>query len=275
MRSASAGMIAHLDQSSTTLTWCWKAVRRDAQIFGFTTHDKDLVINGVTYKASTGMTASAAQAKVGMAVDNMEITGFLGGPDVTAADMRAGVWDGCEITVYMVNWADVTQSMPVQGGKVGNISMHDEIYVAEMLSLTSALQSTVGRVCTKRCDADLGDTRCGINLAAWTVTGTVTSVVDNQTFDGTFLPAVAGGLITWTSGLNNTQSMEVSTLGASTIGLILPMDYNVAVGDAYSISAGCDKNLSTCLNAFSNVLNFRGFPHIPGPDKVLAYPDAT
>ena len=35
---------------------------------------------------------------------------------------------------------------------------------------------------------------------------------------------------------------------------------------------GCDRQLSTCRDRFDNVVNFRGFPHIPGDDFVLKYP---
>lgn len=35
---------------------------------------------------------------------------------------------------------------------------------------------------------------------------------------------------------------------------------------------GCDRQLGTCRDRFDNVVNFRGFPHIPGSDFVLRYP---
>src|SRR5262249_6848174 len=35
---------------------------------------------------------------------------------------------------------------------------------------------------------------------------------------------------------------------------------------------GCDRQLATCRDLFGNVVNFRGFPHIPGNDFVLKYP---
>ena len=37
---------------------------------------------------------------------------------------------------------------------------------------------------------------------------------------------------------------------------------------------GCDRQLATCRGRFGNVVNFRGFPHIPGNDFVLKYPRA-
>ena len=47
----------------------------------------------------------------------------------------------------------------------------------------------------------------------------------------------------------------------------------IAVGDDFVVRAGCDKRLETCRDRFANVVNFRGFPHIPGQDTVIRYPN--
>lgn len=277
MRSASAGLIAHLAQETTTLAWCWKVTRRDAQVFGFTTHDRDLVMAGVTYSAESGFAASAAQSKLGSSVDNLDISGAITAEVITEADILAGIWDGADIVVSVVNWADLTQGeMIVQTGTIGNVQAAGNGYIAEMRSLSQALQNTVGRVITRRCDADLGDSRCGITLASYTVTGSVSAdSSDWRTFTASDLPASPGGLLTWTSGLNDGLSMGIRTASAGSIGLDLPMAYAVMAGDTYTASAGCDKNASTCSGTYSNIINFRGAPFIPGPDAVMAYPNAS
>jgi hypothetical protein len=43
-------------------------------------------------------------------------------------------------------------------------------------------------------------------------------------------------------------------------------------GDHPDISLGCDKRSSTCSGRFDNLLNFRGFPTIPGEDFLTVYP---
>lgn len=45
----------------------------------------------------------------------------------------------------------------------------------------------------------------------------------------------------------------------------------IAAGDTFAVTAGCDKRLPTCRDRFNNVVNFRGFPHIPGNDFVTRY----
>ena len=48
----------------------------------------------------------------------------------------------------------------------------------------------------------------------------------------------------------------------------------IAAGDAFAVRAGCDKRFSTCDAKFANVMNFQGFPDIPG-DDFLAVNAAT
>jgi uncharacterized phage protein (TIGR02218 family) len=44
----------------------------------------------------------------------------------------------------------------------------------------------------------------------------------------------------------------------------------ISVGDTFVVTAGCDKRFATCRDRFSNTVNFRGFPHIPGNDFVIS-----
>ena len=38
-------------------------------------------------------------------------------------------------------------------------------------------------------------------------------------------------------------------------------------------SRGCDRQFATCRDRFGNAVNFRGFPHMPGEEAVLRYPN--
>ena len=50
------------------------------------------------------------------------------------------------------------------------------------------------------------------------------------------------------------------------------MSAAIVAGDAFMVSAGCDKRFPTCKAKFDNAVNFRGFPHMPGNDFALSYP---
>ena len=52
-----------------------------------------------------------------------------------------------------------------------------------------------------------------------------------------------------------------------------PTPRDIAIADTFSVSAGCDKQFGTCREKFSNGVNFRGFPHMPGNDFSVSYPN--
>lgn len=276
MKAASAGLITHLAQETTTLATCWKITRRDTTVMGFTSHIESLTVSGTTYSADMGSyVPSTIRTSSDMAVDNLELQAVFDSAYITEQDLRAGKYDFAQVEIFQVNYTDVSQGvLKLRRGWLGEVASHGHYFQAELRGLMQALQQTVGRVYGKRCDADLGDARCMVSLAGITLSGTVTSVASRQQFDGTAIPARRGGLLTWTSGANVGFRMEVQSLGVSTIALVLPMGYDIAAGDSYTVYPGCDKLLSTCKATFNNVVNFRGHPYIPGPDRALSYPDA-
>ena len=77
MRQLPAALQSALDSGTTTLCWCWKLTTRDGAVLGFTDHDRDLDFDGVTYRATTGFTASDMQSSLGLNVDNLEVAGAL------------------------------------------------------------------------------------------------------------------------------------------------------------------------------------------------------
>jgi uncharacterized phage protein (TIGR02218 family) len=47
----------------------------------------------------------------------------------------------------------------------------------------------------------------------------------------------------------------------------------VVVGDTFSATAGCDRTFATCRDRFGNTVNFGVFPHMPGTDFAMSYPN--
>jgi uncharacterized phage protein (TIGR02218 family) len=94
---------AHLRTGVTTLCRCWAIWRSDDVTFGFTDHDCDLSFEGITFRADTGLSASALQQSTGLSVDNTEALGLLSAASVTEADIDAGRFDGAEVRAWLVN----------------------------------------------------------------------------------------------------------------------------------------------------------------------------
>ena len=87
----------------------------------------------------------------------------------------------------------------------------------------------------------------------------------------------AYGCITFETGVNGGRTYEIkaSTLvGGDIISTHLQLDFVGNAGDRFTIYPGCDKSRGTCLHTFNNVVNFRGFPDVPGQDFVSAYTTA-
>lgn len=166
MKSIPAALQAHLNSRNTTLVTCWKVTRTDGKVFGFTEHDVDLVIDGVTYKAATGFTPSSVVASNNLAVDNLECLGVLDSVDIKEEDLLAGRWDGAKVEIFMVNWQDPSQGKVILPGWgwVGEVSVRRGRFVAEVRGLTQALQQTILELVSPLCRADLGDARCKVRL---------------------------------------------------------------------------------------------------------------
>ena len=81
-------------------------------------------------------------------------------------------------------------------------------------------------------------------------------------------------MLTWTSGANAGRAVRVASHAGAELGLARGMRFAIAEGDAFVVTAGCDKSFAMCGARFGNRTNFRGFPHMPGPEAVLAGPAA-
>jgi len=282
-----AQMQTDLEGGATHHALCWQLVRRDAQVFGFTNHDKDLTFDSVTYKAETGMNPSAIAQSTGLNIDNMDVMGVLNQASIDEDDIASGQYDNALITCYLVDWRDTSLRSIILAGSVGEISRGNLGFVAEVRGLAHALNQKTGDTYTPTCRVDVGTPKCGVNLAGtsssginYTVASTVTfvngrnlfrsdTVAIQATIDGWF----SRGVITWTSGANAGAQMEIKTHvqegDFNTILLWEPMPYDIEVGDAYSVTVGCDGAASTCFARFDNLINFRGFNLIPGNDIIL------
>lgn len=110
---------------------------------------------------------------------------------------------------------------------------------------------------------------------AWTQQGTVTGVgADTKQVFTDAGKAEADdyykyGKLTWLTGDNAGFSMEVKAFASGQFTLFEGMYYAISIGDTYSVYAGCNKAMSTCITKFDNILNFRGEPYLPGLDEAV------
>ena len=285
MKSLSPALQAHLDDGTTTLAWCWKITRADGVSFGFTDHDRALAFDGTDYEPESGLSASEIRSGSDLSVDSQDAEGALSSDRITETDILDGRWDNALVEVWRVNWAAPGQRVLIRRGAIGELRRGRLSFVAEVRSMAHVLGQTVGRVFQGTCDAALGDGRCGINLndAAYSGAGTVLDPIRDRIFTASGISGFANGwfafgVLEWGSGGNSGRSDEIMlhevASGVVTITLLEAPVRVITSGDVFTIHAGCDKRSATCAAKFSNILNFRGFPHIPGQDAVMRYATA-
>jgi uncharacterized phage protein (TIGR02218 family) len=295
MKVISSQLAGHLAGSVTTLAVLWKIKRQDGVILGFTDHDQPVTYNDgvdtVAYSPATGFTPSAIETNSDLATDNLEVTAFMDVTAIDEVDLRAGLYDFCTVEIRLVNYVDLTQGdLKIRTGTVGNVVIKNGIGNFEIRGLIYRTQIAIGKLFGPTCRAELGDSDCTINLALWTQNGTVNTDTDLRTFvpvsgllmigsSTPTLPAPVGwfdqGTITWLTGANAGFSMEISTWDGTTLILFENMQNQIAPGDTFSITPGCDLTIGPKgCGKFSNIVNFRGEPFIPGADQITIYPNS-
>lgn len=274
MRALVPELAAHLNGGTTTIATCWRIARRDGVVLGFTDHDRTLNFVETEFRPESGAKGSALRASADLGVDNSEIEGLLS--SVSADDLNAGRYDGAAVELYRVNWSAPSQHVLLKAGTIGEVTRVGSQFRAEIRGLSHQLDQPTGRLYQRLCDVNLGSDKCGISPAF--VSATVTALRDSQNFSASSLGSYddgwfSHGLIKWLSGANDGLSAHVkSQAGAGAISLWLPAGGPIEVGDIFEIQAGCDKRFTTCCEKFSNSINFRGFPMMPGNDVAISYP---
>lgn len=283
MKTLPDGLQDHLNSGATTLAWCWRILRTDGSVFGFTDHDRDIAFDGTPFEAASGFTGTEIQQSIGLSVDNLDATGALQSDMLNEADLAGGLFDDARIEIWRVNWAQTDQRILMMSGSIGEVKRSETAFTAELRSLAHYLAQEQGRIYQYACDADLGNAQCGLNLDApeYKAGGAVVSASSDYHFTASGLGHFAdswcsGGLLSWTSGENAGRQMEVKRFinsgEAVEIELWRSMASPIAPGDGFDITVGCDKTFPTCKAKFGNQINFRGFPHIPGNSYLFAYP---
>ena len=282
MRIIPSALQAKLDSGVTTLCRCWVIRRVDGVTQGFTDHDEDVALGDVVCRAGSGLSGSEATQKLGFAADGSEIAGALADDTLNEADLAAGRYDSATVELWLADWTEPALHVLLAKGTLGEVRREGPAFSAEVRGQSDRLSQDSGRLYTATCAADLGDRRCSIDLnnPAFRGTGSVSALNATSSFTAAGLESFddgwfSAGKLTFTTGANAGLSVEVKRHRKDTavsFDLWQAMPEPIAAGDTFTVTAGCDKRLATCHGRFNNVVNFRGFPHIPGNDFIISHP---
>lgn len=273
MRTASAEFLSQLAVSTTTLCRLWRLTPVGGAPLMFTDHDQELTVGGDVYLPTNPFTSSAIQNSIGGSNVNFDIQVLLT-EQITRPDVEQGIYDGAAIEIEAVFYDHVDYGvMSLATGYVTEISLPTN--AVAIMSCAGSLGNSkriLTEVYTPTCRADFGDQRCGINVMDFAEDFTVLSV------NGIFFVANLGfaddyfsfGTVIWSTGANAGKRIEVyRTQADGLVKLLIRPPFPIQIGDTGQITRGCDKRTATCI-AYSNLVNFRGEPYVPGQDMMQA-----
>jgi uncharacterized phage protein (TIGR02218 family) len=257
----------------------------DATVYRWTTFETDLTVGGSTYLAVGGANApyfrrSYVQQSSQLEVDTLDVT--LGGTWVVGGKTLgqlavAGYFDGARLQIdhlIMPTPGDVSLGAIPSWfeGRIASVEPRGLEIALRCKSELEALNMPLPRfLLQSQCNNVYGDTNCGIDKAAYTLSGVVLSATASQITTSTagIIALPNGhfnlGVVLFTAGALAGTRIGVQSWASPTFTLSMLLPSAPAPGDTFTVVPGCDRSRSRCLY-FSNLSRYRGFPHIPVPE---------
>lgn len=253
-----------------------KIITKSGTIYGYTDYDSPLIVEGTTYIPAPGLKRTTLTATANDQVSNQELgSGWVDAPE---GELIAGKFDNAIVEVAFCSWAHPDYGrVIIQRGNIGVIQWTADGFRADILSHMRQLQRNINFITTANCRHQLFSQfgtgtigACTLNAVSYTYSGSVASIsVDRLVFNVTGLSQpddfFQNGILTWVTGSNAGLKYEVknhNVAGSTELELYLPTFVSPAIGDQFTVAAGCDKTQATCKAKFNNGVNFGGFPHI-------------
>lgn len=265
----------------TRIALNWRLTRADGVVLGFTSHDRDIAIDGVSYWARPGMTPSSVSLSAGFEPDSMEVEGVLDAAGIRAHDLDSGRWAGARLELFACDWdapdlgqhrllrasiGDVARELGTGGG-----------FRVELVSDVAALELTGAPLCSPLCRASLGDARCGVDMAGRRLAVEAAGGAGHDVQLAAAVPdpdRFACGRMRVVTGPLAGVDRGVASVAGTSLTLQDPLWAAGLAGARLWLEEGCDRRFETCAARFGNALAFDGEPHVPGNDALIRYGEA-
>ncbi|WP_369026592.1 DUF2163 domain-containing protein [Qipengyuania sp. RANM35] len=257
----------------TAAAW-WRIYRSDGVTLGFTTHDRDLLFDGVLHRAAPGMLPSAIRKTVGFTDDESEVEGAISHAAIREEDLVAGRYDGARVESGIVDWQSL-ETATLHGGSIGSVSQEGGKFAAQLRSAKADLDVDPVPLSSPTCRASFCGPECALNPLDHETRTTIWSVdpdANRITTEEADHSGYSFGTVTFLDG--TMAGLSARIIATSQVGLNLdrPVDPALATGARVKLREGCDKTIATCAGRFDNACNFRGEPFLPGNDMLAQYP---
>lgn len=251
------------------MTYYWTDASVDI-VFGNQVYDHTgPSISGAKYDLVRGMQVSTLDLTVAVAPTDL----LAGVPWTVAA--RSGALKNADLTIqkaFMPDWTQPAEALSVFEGYVNESTDAEGAVKLTVVSNAQLLNTQIPRsLFQPGCMRMLFDAGCGVSRAGWQVHGNVQSVQSRFAFTGNMTQAdgyFACGDIVFQSGQNAGLRRSVKTYSGGVVGLSYPLMFDLAQGDAFTITAGCDhtQGPNGCAK-FANLANFKATPYVPPPES--------
>lgn len=256
-------------------------VLADGTVFRWTTCDVDITVGDHTWLASGAVTSrSNLRSTSQLEVDTLEVQlagAFLLNGKTIALRAVQGYFDEARLQIDHLVGPDLPGALaigPVLAWYEGRVAAVDpgiptvRMQVqSELATLTQQLPKFLFQT---GCRNAVYDPNCAIAKSAFTLAGTVSAAPTRTavpTSTAALTAKAAGyfdlGVLAFTSGPLAGIKRSVRSWDGSTLTLALPLPSAPLPGDAFTVYPGCPRTQDACNSKFSNLVHFRGFPHIP------------
>lgn len=279
MRDCSPQLAARLEVESTSLARLWRVTRSDGVVLRFTDSVRDIRITidpDVTpqvYRSDISFTASAIFTSRSFAnQQSVTMTLLMDDAGFKESDMRQRLYDGAVSEIFIVDYA-----FPQYGTVTMFVGVFGQIQLSNLPVATVEVlpsQSTLNGVgigtdkFSQTCRANLGDTKCKVDLDALKFAFTVDTASGGSFVSSDLIQDNAHwalGFVKWLTGNNigKTSGVQSNDAGTTSVFLLSPPFFAIEAGDTGYIYPGCDKLRQTCFDVYDNVLNMRAEPDVP------------
>jgi uncharacterized phage protein (TIGR02218 family) len=264
----------------TSLVYGWRLERSDGVTLGFTSHDQNVVHDGVLLQASPGLKPTTVVESLGLENDGLDVHGALTSDAIRAEDLAVGRWDGAYLEIFLFDWQDLAAERRLLAcGELGSISYSTDAFEAEFLGLKTVFDRAVAPQTSPSCRAGFCDAACGLNRQKYLHKCHLVRTEEQRLMVETASPFAenifAYGQLRVLGGDNCGRSFDIIGSGADYVELPRSQMGGIAPGTRVEIFEGCDKQIATCAVRFGNAVNFRGEPYLPGNDLLTRYPGAN
>ncbi len=240
-------------------------------MIGFTSFDRDIVIDGVTYYANTAIDPTAIKQDTDAGSNDFEAKGFIDSSLINDIDLRSGRYQDAEVDVFIGDFITGERVKTLAKGTWGETKKNNLTWQVTIQTNADKLNKGVVQKLQETCrwTKRLDDPRCGIGAFSRSILATINTINSTQNYTTNqsipiphiFNQSSGGGYIIPESGSNVGFKLDIDYVTTGGIvHLIKVPPYPFQVGDIIRIYPGCDGQDYTCTTYFNNRNNFGGIP---------------